>query len=157
MHQAVSEGTSVRRVGCHTVATATVGRTRFDQYPAQQPPGPATSCGVVRTKEPRLNVAPDGVWQLNNAALLLIAWKRHHKYVGYRNFIHLPFFESLFFFHSWLKAEVYQSIMGKMLNFFAALYFCLLTSNASRLLQTGSLQTPSICRAVLSKYVFLVL
>lgn len=61
MHQVVSEGTSVHRVGYHTVATANVGRTCFNQYPAQQPPGPATSCGVVRTKEPRLNVAPDGV------------------------------------------------------------------------------------------------
>jgi len=61
MYQVVSEGTSVRRVGYHSVATATVGRTCLNQYPAQQPPGPATSCGVVRTKEPRLNVAPDGV------------------------------------------------------------------------------------------------
>ena len=61
MRQVASEGTSVRTVGYRTVATATVGRTCFNQYPAQEPPGPATSCGVVRSKEPRLNVAPDGV------------------------------------------------------------------------------------------------
>jgi hypothetical protein len=61
MNQVVSEGTSVRRIGCHTVAMATVGHLRLKQYASQQPAGPATSCGVFRSKEPRLNVAPDVV------------------------------------------------------------------------------------------------
>jgi hypothetical protein len=103
MHQAVSEGTSC----------CLHGHCR-QQSPAQESPGLATPCGVVRTKEPRCNAAPDGVRQLNNTPLLLIAWKRHHKYVGYRNCLHLPLFDVIFL-HSWLNTKV---IMGHDSQFF---------------------------------------